>query len=262
MRRLGRLAETIHSLNAIATINYSLNRNTEFMRAAQELGEIAREVGDKWWEANSLNWLATGSLEAQALDDASRYARASAKMFDELGVRSIWPDQALAEVAAGRGDYVQAKELYQLILKTAQASNFRRGVQQIVNNLGLVSYLLEEFEEAEGYYLRSLRIGYQNGQTREVLGDLKNIARIWTSLLKGTEAIHLLAVVLRYPASVQKQHGTFTQTSIHDDAEQLRAELEAELPPEDYAAAWQRGQALELEAVVDEMLEQASGHTE
>jgi predicted ATPase len=262
LRRLDRRTETIHSLNAIATSNYSLNRNTEFMGAARELGEIAREVGYKWWEANSLNWLATGSLEAQALDDAGRYARASAEMFDEIGVRSIWPGQALAEVAAGRGDYVQAKELYQLALETAEESNFRRGVQQICNNLGLVTYLLEEFEEAEGYYLQSLRIAYGNGQTREVLGDLKNIARVWTSLEKGTEAVYLLAVVLRYPASEQKQHGTFTQTSIHDDAEQLRAELEAELPPEDYAAAWQRGQALEVEAVVDEMLEQASGHSE
>jgi predicted ATPase len=258
LRRLGRRAETIHALNAIATSNYSLNRNTEFMRVAEELGEVAREVGAKWWEANSLNWLATGSLEARALDNASRYARASAKMFDEIGVRSIWPGQALAEVAAGRGDYVQAKGLYRLALQTAQDSNFRRGVQQISNNLGRVTYLLEEFDEAEGYYLQSLRIAHQNGQTREVLGDLKNIARIWKALGKGGEAIPLLAVVLRDPASVQKQHGTFTQTSIREDAEQLRAELQAELPAEDYAAAWQRGQALELEAVVDAMLEQAS----
>lgn len=262
LRRLDRRADTIHSLNAIATSNYSLNRNKEFMRAAQELREVAKEMGSKWWEANSLNWLATGSLEAQALDDASRYARASAEMFDEIGVRSIWPGQLLAEVAAGRGDYVQAKELYQLALQTALASNFRRGVQQICNNLGLVNYLLEEFEEAQAYYLQSLRIAFENGQTREVLGDLKNIARTWVALDKRAEAIHLLAVVLRDPAAAQKQHGTFTQTSIYDDAERLRAELEVELPPEGYAAAWRRGQALGLETVVDEILEQASGDLE
>ena len=88
---------------------------------------------------------------------------------------------------------------------------------------------------------------------REMLGDIYGIARAWAALGRGSETVELLAMVLQHPASDQRF--LTTPSTIKHDAEQLRAKLEAELPPAEYTSAWQRGKALELEAVVAELLE-------
>ena len=68
----------------------------------------------------------------------------------------------------------------------------------------------------------------------------------------GREAIELLAVVLRHPAS--KQHALGRPARVQEEAEQLRAELEAELGAEAYEVAWQRGHGLQLEGAVAKLL--------
>jgi hypothetical protein len=60
--------------------------------------------------------------------------------------------------------------------------------------------------------------------------------------------------VLQHPVSTQ--HGLFTQRTIQDNAEQLRAQLEAELPPEDYVVAWARGKDHEFAQVVADLLKE------
>jgi hypothetical protein len=46
---------------------------------------------------------------------------------------------------------------------------------------------------------------------------------------------------------------------IRDSAKELLAKLEAELPPETYAAALARGQELDLDGVVDDLLSSKPG---
>jgi hypothetical protein len=106
--------------------------------------------------------------------------------------------------------------------------------------------------EAEQYHLQSLKIGQEIGQLREMLGDIYGITRVWAVFGRESEAVDLLAVVLQHPASEQ----TFltTPVPIQHEAERLRAELEATLPPEEYASAWQVGMSRKLEDVVAELL--------
>ncbi|MEA3439743.1 MAG: hypothetical protein U9R58_05620, partial [Chloroflexota bacterium] len=65
------------------------------------------------------------------------------------------------------------------------------------------------------------------------------------------QAAELLALVLQHPASRTTR---MLEGSIRDSARDLLAELEHELPPETYTAALERGQELELDEVIADLV--------
>jgi tetratricopeptide (TPR) repeat protein len=238
----------------LAMSDYFLHQIPGLLDAIQESLTIARELGQEWWESASLCWFGQAYVAAQSMDDASHYAEVADKMARQIGDPwlSFFPNQVLAQIATLQGDFLIAKERFQSALEAAQSINFKRGMGYTYSNLGDISYFLEEFVEAEQYHLQSLKIGQEIGQLREMLGDIYGIARVWAVFGRGSEAVELLAVVLQHPASEQ----TFltTPAPIQHEAERLRAELVATLPPEEYASAWQVGISRKLEDVVAELL--------
>lgn len=72
-----------------------------------------------------------------------------------------------------------------------------------------------------------------------MLATCFDIARVRTATERSGEAVELLATVLTHPA--REQHGHFRPTTIQEDAERLRADLEKEMAAEAYAAAWRKG---------------------
>lgn len=254
LRQLNRRQEQLIPLEGLAMSDYFLNQISEVIQAAQESLDIARELDDTWWEAASLSWIGSAYVATQEFDDARRYVEAADKLVSEIGDPwlSFFPSQALAQISTLQGDYITGKERYQFALEAARSVNFKRGMSYAYNYLGDVSYWLEEFVEAEPYYLQSLRINHEIGQKVQLLADLFGIAQVRAILGRGSEAIKLLAVVLQETISAQRI--LLRPLTIHQYAEQLRAELEETLPPEEYAMAWQSGEALELEVMVAELL--------
>jgi predicted ATPase len=254
LRRLDRRKERLVSLSGLGASSFFLNRGAEALEISQEALDIATEIGDSWWEAHSYSGLGAASMAVRAFEDARRYSERAASLWDRIGDPwgSIWPGQTLGGLATIRGNYAEARDRYQQVLETAQSVNFRRGLQYTYNNLGNVSFWLEDYREAEEYFLQSLSNSYEIGHTREILATLYDIARVRASAQQASEAVVLLAVILQHPA--REQHGLLRPATIQEDAEQLRIELETALAPEEYAAAWGRGQAAELDAVVAEML--------
>ena len=254
LQRIDRQQEQLIPLQGLAMSYFFLQQIPDLIETAHETLDIARKLGNKWWEAAALSWIGHAYVAALAFDDAENYAEAAAKILGKSGDPwlSYFPSQALAQVATLLGVYIVAKERFQLALEAALSINFKRGMAYTYSNLGGVSYLLEEYVEAEGYHLQSLRIGQEISQMREMLGDIYGIARVWAVLGRGSETIELLAVVLQHPAS--EQRFLITPSTIKHDAEQLRGKLEAELPAEEYALGWQRGTAIELETVVAKLL--------
>ena len=115
--------------------------------------------------------------------------------------------------------------------------------------------MLNEYEEAEQYFQESLKISEEIDQIREMLATLYYIARVWVAQEKKTEALRLLAVVLKHPTSDQHLLMRTEHIPLRDAAEHLRAKLEQQLGPATYQAAWERGTGLELEVVVMELIE-------
>jgi hypothetical protein len=123
--------------------------------------------------------------------------------------------------------------------------------------LGDVAIHLNEIEDAERYFRYSLKISDETGQTREILGTLCDLARVWATRDKKSEAVRLLAVVLQHPTSKLYPFLRSEDIRIRAAAERLQAELKNVLDPETYQAALIRGQASRLEAVVSDLLDQA-----
>ncbi len=254
LRRLDRRGERLILLSGLGVSYFFLNRGVEAGKVAQEALDIATEMSDSWWEASGYSGLASGSMIARAFEDARRYAEQATRLWDRIGDPrgKIWTAQVLGGLAIMRGNYAEARERYQLVLETALSVNFKRGLQYTYNSLGNTSYWLNDYREAEAYFLQSLNISDEIGHTREMLATLSDIARVWAVRQRGGEALGLLAIILRHPA--REQHGLLRPVTIQEDAEQLRVELEAALTPEEYEGAWRQGQAAELDDIIAKML--------
>ncbi|MGD8585722.1 MAG: adenylate/guanylate cyclase domain-containing protein [Chloroflexota bacterium] len=255
LRRFNRRKESLIALFGLAVSNLFSISDTEIGQSAREMLEIGRELGDRWWETLGLTMLGSANMWAGLFEAARPYAERAAEGWARIGDPwgAIWPGTALAGLAVIDGDLAAAKERYLFVLGKAQSVNFKRGLQYTYTHLGNASFAAEAYREAEDYYLQSLAISDEIGQTREMLATCYDIARVRAVTGGIGEAVQLLGTVLNHPA--REQRGQFRPATIREDAERLRMELKRALDPETYAAAWRQGEAAELDAVVAGLLD-------
>ena len=98
---------------------------------------------------------------------------------------------------------------------------------------------------------QSLRITKEIGFIRDVINLLYEYARLQVAQDNVAEAAELLVLVIQQPASDQYR---MLEGRFRDSAKGVLAKIEAELPPEKYTAALERGQALDLDAVVADLI--------
>jgi hypothetical protein len=128
---------------------------------------------------------------------------------------------------------------------------FRWATGNSTKYLGQVALAMDEIPAAEAHFLESLRIAEEIGLGRDMVSLLYELARVRVAENSSERAVELLALVSRHPTSHQARLGT---GPIRDSAQGLLATLEAELSPETYTAAWERGQALDIEQVVNDLV--------
>ena len=257
IRPLNQPESLLYALYCAALSYLYLNDFERVIEVAQELGRIGQEIGDRWGETVSLNFMAGGLIGQHKLTEAQEKIDRSLQIFGgEIGeyFGLSWAALVRGRVALAQGAYAEAKPFYERSLNTAQTLNYRRTIQQSYDNLGDVVFYLAEVEQAERYFRLSLEISEETGQTREMLGTLYDLAKVWVAQNKKTEAVELLAVVLHHPLSNLPLFLRAEDTVLRKAAERLRASLEADLPPELYQAAWEKGRTLPLETVVAALL--------
>ena len=120
------------------------------------------------------------------------------------------------------------------------------------DNLGTLALMENDLDQAQQFFLKSLRISQECGQTREMLASLRDLANVTIGREHLDAALKLLAVVLSHPAS--NQNSLNRPERLRDEAEKLRAQIETQLDPSIYQSAWERGQKLRLPEVVTSML--------
>lgn len=235
---------------------YFLNLPAEFEETSHKLLKIATELDDKWLVAFSLYPLSLVTLQQQDHAEARRLAESSLKINEEIGnpSGSTLPLLVLGHVALALGEYTEAKEYYLRCLRTAEEVGYRWAIQVSTKYLGHVALSMDEIAEAEAHFLQSLKIAEEIGLGRDTVGLLYELAGVWVAEGRFEQAVELLALVLQHPASHQARLA-LERGRIRDSAQSLLATLKAELSPETFTAALQCGQALELDAVVAEILE-------
>jgi predicted ATPase/DNA-binding SARP family transcriptional activator len=241
-----------------ATLNYTYLHNSDrVIEVAQGWGRMGQEIGDRWAETVSLNFIAIALMDQHKLTEAQEKIDRALQIFgQELGeyFGLTWAALIRGRIALAQGAYAEAKSFYERSLQAAQALNYRRTTQQAYDNLGDVAFYLGEIDQAERYFRLSLEITEETGQTREMLATLYDLARVWAAQGKKAEAVELLAVVLNHPLSNLPLLLRTEDTTLKEAAERLKARLEADLKPESYQAAWARGLTRQLEAVVAALL--------
>lgn len=235
-----------------------LDRLDRLHEIAQELNQISQEIGDKWLEGFSLNFMTAILISQERLDEARKKIDQALQVFgqeigDYLGL--TWAALVRGRLALTQREYPEARSFFERSLKAGQTLNNRRTIQQAYDNLGDVAFHLGEVERAEVYFRRSLEVSEQTGQTREILGTVYDLARVKAVQGKKTEAVVLLAVVLQHPLSSLHLFLRTESTVLRDAAEKLRAGIEADLDLEAYQTAWSQGSMLSLETLVPSLLQ-------
>ena len=153
---------------------------------------------------------------------------------------------ALVSLANARfrlGQYQEAKTLAEEALSLAPPDSPTHA--DAILRLGACAAETDSLLEAREYYHRALA-GSQGTERRSwALHTLVGVASLWSREGWSEEEVELLALVVEHPSTHQIDR---------DRATDLLAELESDMPPEQFVAATARNRARELEAVVQEVL--------
>ena len=128
---------------------------------------------------------------------------------------------------------------------------FRWLSSNAIKYLGQIALSTGDIDEAREHLTQSLKFAYNLGLDRDIANHLYNFASLRVTQNKPEEGVELLSLLLQQPASYQARSGG---GSIRERAKGLLAELENKLSQERYMAAMKRGESLEIEAVLVELV--------
>ena len=240
--------------DCLAVNAYFLGRMTEEISAIDKMRVIATNLEDEWLLAFTLFAASMAALLSEDYAEAERYAESNLIRYEAVGdvIGSTMPPIVLGHVALARKEYEKARVWYLRCLTVAEQVGFHYSIQTSSKYLGKVAVSLGNIAEAEKYLRQGLRITREIGFVRDIVNLLYEVARLRVTQGMAKEAVELLALVLENPASLLTR---WLEGRISDNANDLLAKLEDDLPPEDYAAAFARGREMELDKVVTGLIE-------
>ncbi len=236
---------------------YFFGQITEMTEATEKLIEIAAEIDDKWLTALMLFAPGMIALMVGNYAEAQRLAESALDLCEELGdvIGSTLHMVILGHVALAREEYGRAKGIYLRCLKISQRAGFTYSLQTSSKYLVKVSFLMGDYIEAEKYLVQCLTLSKETRFVRDMVNLIYEFSRLKAAQNSLEEAVRLLALVIDHPTSNQTR---WLEGRIRDSAIGLLAELEAKLPPETYSAALERGQELDLDKVVEDLISTSS----
>jgi predicted ATPase/DNA-binding CsgD family transcriptional regulator len=255
LEQLNHLESLAFAYESLSLNSYCLNKFIEESIGKNRLLEIATEIDDEWLLALALFEASMCALRNENYIEARRLAESSLNLNEEIGnvIRSTLSLLALGHSSLALGEHEVASDCYTNILKISQETGFLYGIEKSSKYLGKVALSMGKIAEAENYLLQSLRMTNEIGLVRDKLNLLYEYACLLVAQGNSEQAAELLAMVLQHPASHQIRLG---EGRIRDSTKVLLAELEDELHPEAYKAAQKRGQELEVDEVIVELVGQ------
>jgi tetratricopeptide (TPR) repeat protein/predicted ATPase len=144
---------------------------TEALDKSEQLIVMARVLGDKEMEAMAIGDFGSRYLQIGEYERAAELYRQAQNLFEESkNKRGV--AQILSQlgmVAKYQGLYDEAVRLYQQSLEMAKELDFKVVIASVLNELGTIKYLQKNYDEAAELYQQSL-------ETNEAAGDKNGIA--------------------------------------------------------------------------------------
>jgi predicted ATPase len=246
------------SVNTFDSVNINaifMNHHEIVIQVSQEMMARANRSGDIWEQGWALIWSAYTLVLQQQILEALQAGQDALGIFEKLenpfGI-SVASGLILGIISMAIGDRSRAKAYFLRGMRAAEEIKYLRLLQIIYDNLGTLALVEQNIEQAQEFFIKSLRISQKSGQTREMLASLRDLANVYMARGNPDTALQLLAVVLNHPAS--DQNSLNRPERLHDEAEKSRAQIEGQLDSELYQSAWQTGQRQRLTDVVAKIL--------
>ena len=232
---------------------YFLNRYSEFSDSVNREMEVASSVPDRWFLNYSLFAVGMGALILGNYDEAKRVAQANLQAFEEIGdlAGSTMPLIVLGHAALVHEDYSEAEMHYLKCWNRSQEVGFPYSMQTSSKYLGKVYLALGEPSNAYFYLRESLKITNDIGFVRDIVNLFYEFARLRAVEKNFEGAVELLGLVIQHPAS---QEARWLEGRIRDNAKDLLGEIEAQVAPQCFSAALERGRTLDLDTCIAEFI--------
>ncbi|HSG43814.1 MAG TPA: LuxR C-terminal-related transcriptional regulator [Anaerolineales bacterium] len=246
------LAFAYHSLTLPA---YYLNQPVEEKDAAQRYLEIVEASNDKSLMAYGYFVLSLAEFRLINSAESKRLAEIGLKLSNEIDdtINAALCLTALAGYAMRNKDYAAARECFTRCLQIAKQVDFYWLTSNARKYLGQIALFTDDIPSAQEYLTQSLRVAYDLGLDRDITNHLYEFANLRAAQTRLEDGVELISLLLVQPSS----HLTRVEGgSIRDRAKKLLAELENKLPQETYDAALKRGELLNVDDVVVELLAQ------
>jgi predicted ATPase/class 3 adenylate cyclase len=246
------------SVNTLDCININaifMNQIHIVIQTSQEMRARASSCGDIWEQGWASIWSAYAYVLQQQIREALQAGQDALAIFEKLdnpfGI-SVASGLILGITSMATGDKDTAKEYFLHGMRAAEEIKYLRLLQIIYDNLGTIALLEQKSEDAREFFLQSLRISQESGQTREMLASLRDVASVYIAQGDLETALQLLAVVLNHPAS--EQNSLNRPERLRDEADKLRLKIESQLDQLSYQTTWEASQSRHLAEAVNQIL--------
>jgi serine/threonine protein kinase/tetratricopeptide (TPR) repeat protein len=245
----GILARVLYGLG---NVRFRLGQPGEARSACQEALVVAREVGDRLTEMNAINRLgAVAAYHGQA-PEAARHFEECRSLAREVGnpYREAWAIGNLGEVARLQGDYALARQHTEEALAISREVEDSMSTAVGAGNLANLKIDAGLLPEAQSLIAEAVQIARRSGSITWLVAAASSLAFLRAAQGRIDEALAILGLVWEHPA--------LSSDSRQDAEYWTMPRLEETLTPEEIQAGMKRGQALDLDDVIDAFLAEAT----
>lgn len=215
---------------------------------------LQRALGDKRGCASLLNNLGNVALQQERLDQAAKLQEESLALFRQVG--DGWAMStvltSLGEIERRRGNYQQASILYEESLRLCRSLGDREGIATALVSLGDLVRYQADYSKAASFYRKSLALFRELGDKVGITVCLQGLAEVAYEENQLEQATRLFAQaeVTAYAIGTTILH--YESATHRATIARLRATLSEGL----FEGLWTASQALPLEQVAQEALEE------
>ena len=268
-----------------------LGQYEETQRLAEQSIVLAELIGSQLLKAEGLGALTMALIYLGNCREAEKYAREQLRIYrlhrnPGLAAQSLW---RAAQALAGQGDYLraraclrrvvalggdsghlmatlhhlgcvelalgnlaQAKRFYQEMVTVCERWDLQFGLAAAQTGLARVALAKNELAEASEHLQRALSTPPRTHAIQHTIEAIAVMAELQQAEGQWEAATELCAALLSWPAT--PHYAPETTQHLRAELEQRLRQLEAQLPPEVFAAAVARGRARQIDEVVAELV--------
>jgi len=209
---------------------------------------LARQINQPSTIVNALNMLGIVHAMQQSYEQAKACFSEGTALARTLGDRARVSQTLsnLGEVSRLEGHIDEARVYFQEALDVNRVVGNRYAETNLLWNLGALAILTGDWGQARRLFDDTLHNSRAIGSVPLMLGGVLGRAQLLAHEGQIRRAAELVGLIMSHPGSSSdlKEHET----------QPFLSQLQAHLPPDDLTAALAQGQALNLDAVVDDLL--------